>query len=124
MIELFLAQAGGGGLPTIPSWEYLGGLSVALFFAYLFVAGKIISGKDADERVSEWKELAKEATKDNAESTQELVNTTKEVNQTLASLVKRTDDLVVEVKNSEYETKQKRDELSREIQKLRDEVRR
>lgn len=126
MIEMFLvlAQVGGDGLPEIPSWEYLGGLTVALFFAYLFVAGKIISGKDADERVSEWKNLAKEATKENAESTQELVKASKEFNQSLTLLLQQVSELNSVMQREEYETREKRNQILREIETIKDEMRR
>lgn len=114
---LFIAlQSGSGGgiaLPQIPSWEYLGALSVALFILYFFLTGKIVSRKEADERVQEWKSLAMEAAKENSDSTRDLVSSSKEYNDSLKSLVTEVRELKESSRQNQYEIKTLKDSLER-----------
>lgn len=108
---LFFALQTDGLLPEIPSLEYLGALTVAMFFAYMFITGKIVSRKEADERVEEWKQLAIEAAKENSSNTQELVVRSKEYNESMKVLVLEVKALNDLVRENNYQIRSVKDNL-------------
>jgi uncharacterized iron-regulated membrane protein len=108
---LFLAVQAEGILPEIPSLEYLGALTVAMFFAYMFITGKIISRKESDERVEEWKQLAVEAAKENNSSTQDLVARAREYNESMKVLVLEVKALNDLVRENNYQIRSVKDNL-------------
>lgn len=113
MLTIIVFLALQENLTNLPNWEYVGALTVALLGVYLFISGRIITSKEANERVTEWKMLAMEATKENARSTQELIEVSKEYNESLERVLGEVKEARLSLQEVRYELKGVREELSR-----------